>query len=127
MLPSGYDTILSEGGENLSHGQRQLLAIARAILADPEVLILDEATSNVDTLTEMHIREAMQKLMKGRTSFVIAHRLSTVRNADQIVVINGGKVLEKGNHEDLLKEKGFYYNLYNSQFKRLSQQRSVIA
>ncbi len=127
MLPSGYDTVLSEGGENLSHGQRQLLAIARAILADPEVLILDEATSNVDTLTEMHIREAMQQLMKGRTSFVIAHRLSTVRNANQIVVINGGRVLEKGNHEDLLKAKGFYYNLYNSQFKRLPQQRSVIA
>jgi len=127
MLPSGYDTVLSEGAENLSHGQRQLLAIARAILADPEVLILDEATSNVDTLTEMHIREAMQQLMKGRTSFVIAHRLSTVRNADQIVVINGGKVLEKGNHEDLLKAKGFYYSLYNSQFKLLPQQRSVMA
>jgi len=127
MLPSGYDTVLSEGGDNLSHGQRQLLAIARAILADPEVLILDEATSNVDTLTEMHIREAMQQLMKGRTSFVIAHRLSTVRNADQIVVIKSGKVLEKGNHEDLLKAEGFYYNLYNSQFKRLPQQRSVIA
>jgi ATP-binding cassette subfamily B protein len=127
MLPLGYDTVLSEGGENLSHGQRQLLAIARAILADPEVLILDEATSNVDTLTELHIREAMQKLMKGRTSFVIAHRLSTVQNADQIVVINGGKVLEKGNHEDLLKAKGFYYNLYNNQFKRLLKQRSVIA
>lgn len=127
MLPSGYDTVLSEGAENLSHGQRQLLAIARAILADPEVLILDEATSNVDTLTEMHIREAMQQLMKGRTSFVIAHRLSTVRNADQIVVINGGKVLERGNHEDLLKAKGFYYSLYNSQFKLLPQQRSVMA
>lgn len=127
MLPAGYDTVLSEGGENLSHGQRQLLAIARAILADPEVLILDEATSNVDTLTEMHIREAMQKLMKGRTSFVIAHRLSTVRNADQIVVINDGKVLEKGNHEELLKAKGFYHSLYNSQFKRLPDQRSVIA
>jgi len=127
MLPSGYDTVLSEGGENLSHGQRQLLAIARAILADPEVLILDEATSNVDTLTEMHIREAMQQLMKGRTSFVIAHRLSTVRNADQIVVINGGRVLEKGNHDELMKAKGFYYNLYNNQFKRLPMQESITA
>jgi len=127
MLPSGYDTILSEGGDNLSHGQRQLIAIARAILADPEVLVLDEATSNVDTLTEMHIRKAMQTLMKGRTSFVIAHRLSTVRNADQILVINDGKVVEKGNHEELLKAKGFYYKLYYNQFKRLSLQDSVIA
>jgi len=121
MLPEGYDTVLSEGGENLSHGQRQLIAIARAILANPEVLILDEATSSIDTLTEMHIREAMTKLMKGRTSFVIAHRLSTVRNADLIVVIDKGKIIEKGNHDYLMNLKGFYFNLYKRQFEGISK------
>lgn len=117
-LPQGYDTILTENGANLSQGQRQLLAIARAILADPAILVLDEATSNVDTRTEFYIQQAMLTLMKGRTSFVIAHRLSTVRNADLILVINGGEIIEKGTHEELLKQKGFYYHLYYSQFKR---------
>lgn len=115
-MPEGYDTVLSEDGGDLSQGQRQLLAIARAMLADPAILILDEATSSVDTRTEKHIQEAMLKLMQGRTSFVIAHRLSTIRNADVILVINGGQIIERGNHEQLLKQKGFYYNLYMSQF-----------
>ncbi len=115
-LPKGYDTVLTDGGENLSQGQRQLLAIARAILADPAILILDEATSNVDTKTEKQIQSAMLNLMKGRTSFVIAHRLSTIRNADMILVINNGEIVERGTHKELLKKKGFYYNLYMSQF-----------
>lgn len=115
-LPKGYDTVLTDGGENLSQGQRQLLAIARAILADPAILILDEATSNVDTKTEKQIQSAMLKLMEGRTSFVIAHRLSTIRNADMILVINNGEIVERGTHEELLRKKGFYYNLYMSQF-----------
>jgi ATP-binding cassette subfamily B protein len=119
-LPDGYHTELSEGGTNLSEGQRQLLAIARAILADPAILILDEATSSVDTRTEVEIQTALLKLMEGRTSFVIAHRLSTIRNADQILVINDGELIERGTHESLLEEKGFYYNLYTSQFKGLS-------
>lgn len=117
-LPQGYDTILSEDGGNLSQGQRQLLSIARAILADPAILILDEATSNVDTRTEVQIQQAMLHLMKGRTSFVIAHRLSTIRDADKIVVIDGGEIQEQGTHETLLGKKGFYYHLYMSQFHR---------
>jgi ATP-binding cassette subfamily B multidrug efflux pump len=116
-LPEGYDTILSERASNLSQGQRQLLAIARAILADPSILILDEATSSVDTRTEVQIQEALLALMAGRTSFVIAHRLSTIRDARQILVINDGQIVERGNHEDLLAAKGFYYDLYVSQFK----------
>ncbi|HHV81425.1 TPA: ABC transporter ATP-binding protein [bacterium] len=115
-LPHGYDTVLSDGGENLSQGQRQLLAIARAILADPAILILDEATSNIDTRTEKYIQAAMLNLMEGRTSFVIAHRLSTIRNADMILVINDGEIIERGTHRELLEKKGFYYNLYMSQF-----------
>ncbi|MDK2897288.1 MAG: ATP-binding cassette, subfamily multidrug efflux pump [Candidatus Atribacteria bacterium] len=118
-LPKGYDTVLSEDGGDLSQGQRQLLAIARAILADPAILILDEATSSVDTRTEQHIQEAMFKLMKGRTSFVIAHRLSTIRQADVILVINKGRIIEQGNHMQLLEQRGFYYNLYTSQFAHL--------
>lgn len=118
-LPQGYDTILSAEGSNLSQGQRQLITIARAILADPAILILDEATSSVDTRTEMHIQEAMNSLMKGRTSFVIAHRLSTIREADQILVINGGEIIERGTHQQLLDQKGFYHDIYNSQFKRV--------
>jgi ATP-binding cassette subfamily B multidrug efflux pump len=117
-LPHGYQTELSEQGSNLSQGQRQLLAIARAVLADPGILILDEATSSVDTRTEKHIQEAMLRLMEGRTSFVIAHRLSTIREADSILVINGGEVIERGTHRELLAQKGFYHNLYMSQFKR---------
>jgi ATP-binding cassette subfamily B protein len=116
-LPEGYQTPLSERGSNLSQGQRQLLAIARAILADPAILILDEATSSVDTRTEQHIQEAMLRLMEGRTSFVIAHRLSTIREADKILVINFGEIIEQGTHEELLAQKGFYHNLYVSQFK----------
>lgn len=116
-LPHGYQTVLSERGSNLSQGQRQLLAIARAILADPDILILDEATSNVDTRTEKHLQLALMRLMEGRTSFVIAHRLSTIRDADQVLVINNGEIIERGNHEALLAQKGFYQHLYVSQFK----------
>ncbi len=116
-LPYGYETELSEDGGNLSEGQRQLLAIARAILANHDILILDEATSNVDTRTEKYIQDALLKLMKGKTSFIIAHRLSTIKEADKIIVINGGKVQEEGNHKELFEKKGFYYDLYMSQFK----------
>jgi len=116
-LPQGYETELSERAGNLSQGQRQLLSIARAIVADPSILILDEATSSVDTRTEIQIQEALQRLMEGRTSFVIAHRLSTIRNADQVLVINHGEIIERGTHEELLDKRGFYYNLYMSQFK----------
>jgi ATP-binding cassette subfamily B protein len=116
-LPRGYDTPLSERGSNLSQGQRQLLAIARAVLADPSILILDEATSSVDTRTEVNIQEALLRLMEGRTSFVIAHRLSTIRNADKILVINDGEIVERGTHDELLAQRGFYHNLYMSQFK----------
>jgi len=116
-LPHGYDTPLSERGSNLSQGQRQLLSIARAILADPRILILDEATSSVDTRTEYHLQEAMRRLMAGRTSFVIAHRLSTIRDADQILVINHGEIIERGTHSELLAQGGFYDNLYHSQFR----------
>lgn len=115
-LPDGYDTQLSEAGRNISQGQRQLLSIARAILKDPKILILDEATSSVDTRTEMNIQSAMVALMKNRTSLIIAHRLSTIRDADVIVVISGGKVVEAGNHDELLEKKGEYYKLYSSQF-----------
>ncbi|MFC5450159.1 ABC transporter ATP-binding protein [Paenibacillus aestuarii] len=115
-LPDGYDTVLNEEASNLSHGQKQLLTIARAILADPAILILDEATSSVDTRTEVSIQKAMNHLMEGRTSFVIAHRLSTIRDADLILVMNHGAVIEQGTHEQLLEQKGFYADLYNSQF-----------
>ena len=118
-------THLSERGSNLSLGQRQLLSIARAILADPSILILDEATSSVDTRTEKNIQEAMLRLMKGRTSFVIAHRLSTIREADAILVINRGEIIERGTHNALLANKGFYYNLYVSQFKGQVQQEAL--
>jgi len=116
-LPKGYHTVLTERGSNLSQGQRQLLAIARAILADPDILILDEATSNVDTRTERHLQEALLRLMEGRTSFVIAHRLSTIRNADQVLVIRDGEVIERGTHDELMAQDGFYRHLYVSQFK----------
>jgi ATP-binding cassette subfamily B protein len=116
-LPQGYKTLLTERGSNLSQGQRQLLAIARAVIADPRILILDEATSSVDTRTELRIQQALLKLMEGRTSFVIAHRLSTIRKADQVLVIKDGVIVERGSHESLLAQKGFYYNLYVSQFK----------
>ncbi len=115
-LKDGYQTRLSEGGSNLSQGQRQLLSIARAVLADPKILILDEATSSVDTRTEMRIQSAMVKLMENRTSLIIAHRLSTIRDADKIIVIENGTIAESGNHEELLEKKGCYYRLYNNQF-----------
>ncbi|MBC1596742.1 ABC transporter ATP-binding protein [Listeria seeligeri] len=115
-LPNGYDTVLNEEGSNISQGQKQLLTIARAILSDPSILILDEATSSVDTRTELNIQLAMGNLMEGRTSFVIAHRLSTIRDADLILVMNHGSVIEQGTHADLLEAKGFYADLYNSQF-----------
>jgi len=117
-LPEGYNTILGERGSGLSQGQRQLLAIARAALADPRILILDEATSSVDTRTERLIQKALEELLRGRTSFVIAHRLSTIRNADQVLALKDGQIIEKGNHDELLSARGFYYNLYMSQFRR---------
>jgi ATP-binding cassette subfamily B protein len=115
-LPQGYDTILNEEASNISQGQKQLLTIARAILANPSILILDEATSSVDTRTEVLIQKGMDQLMRGRTSFVIAHRLSTIKNADMILVMNEGRIIEKGTHQELLESKGFYAELYNSQF-----------
>jgi len=115
-LPDRYDTVLSEGGSNLSQGQRQLLSIGRAVLADPKILILDEATSSVDTRTEKNIQDAMANLMKNRTSLIIAHRLSTIQDADVIVVIDAGRIVEKGNHYELLEKKGKYYDLYMTQF-----------
>jgi len=124
-LPQGYQTQVSEQGHNFSQGQRQLLAIARAVLADPRILILDEATSSVDTRTEMLIQEALLKLMDGRTAFVIAHRLSTIRSADQVLVIDGGRIIERGNHESLLTQKGFYYNLYMGQYRRMGNEHSL--
>lgn len=116
-LPGGYDFVLNEEASNVSHGQKQLLTIARAILADPAVLILDEATSSVDTRTEVLIQQAMNRLMQGRTSFIIAHRLSTIRDADRILVLREGDIVEQGTHEELLEKGGFYANLYNSQFE----------
>jgi ATP-binding cassette subfamily B protein len=116
-LPEGYDTVLSDDGINISKGQRQLITIARAMLSDAPMLILDEATSNVDSRTEIQIQEALAELMKGRTSFVIAHRLSTIQNADLIVVLQHGEITEMGNHNELMKEEGFYSKLYNSQFE----------
>jgi ATP-binding cassette subfamily B protein/subfamily B ATP-binding cassette protein MsbA len=116
-LPDGYDTLLGEGGGNLSQGQRQLLSFARAVLADPRILILDEATSNVDTRTEALIQEALNTLLKGRTSVVIAHRLSTIRNADLILVIEAGRIAECGTHASLLSRNGLYADLYRHQFR----------
>lgn len=118
-LPKRYDTVLSENGGNLSQGQRQLLAIARVILAQPSILILDEATSSIDTRTELHIQDALLKLMKGRTTFIIAHRLNTIRDADKIVVIDQGKIMEKGSHSELIEAKSTYYRMFMHQFKNL--------
>ena len=120
-LPGGYDMELNEEANNVSQGQKQLLTIARAILADPKILILDEATSSVDTRTEVLIQKAMDNLMKGRTSFVIAHRLSTIRDADMILVMKDGDIVEQGNHEELLAKGGFYADLYNSQFEKTTE------
>ena len=115
-LPQGYDTVLTDNGASISKGQKQLLTIARAMLLDAHMLILDEATSNVDTRTEQRIQDAMRQLMKGKTSFVIAHRLSTIRSADNILVLDQGEVVEQGTHESLMAQKGYYYKLYNAQF-----------
>ena len=115
-LPHGYDTVLSEDGGSLSQGQRQLLCIARVMLADPAILLLDEATSSIDTRTELQVQAAFDELMKGRTSFVVAHRLSTIRNADCILVMRDGRIVESGTHDELLAAGGFYAALYSSQF-----------
>lgn len=117
-LPDGYDTELKQDDAGISQGQKQLLSIARAILADPSILILDEATSSIDTITELKIQEALQHLLIGRTSFIIAHRLNTIKNADQIIVIESGQIIEKGSHEDLLRQKGFYHGLFTSQLEK---------
>ena len=116
-LEKGYDTLLTNNGSNLSQGQRQLIAIARAAVADPPVMILDEATSSIDTRTEAIVQKGMDALMKGRTVFVIAHRLSTIRNSSVIMVLEKGRIIERGSHEDLLKEKGVYYQLYTGAFE----------
>ena len=126
-LPKGYETMLTERGSNFSQGQRQLLAIARAVIANPKILVLDEATSSVDTRTEIRIQDALLKLMKGRTSFVIAHRLSTIRKADQVLVIRDGEIIERGTHESLLAQKNFYYNLYMSQFRGTQLNQPITA
>ena len=121
-LPQGYDTILAEDGGNISVGQRQLLNISRVILNNPDILILDEATSNVDTRTEVHVQDAMNKLLEGRTSFVIAHRLSTIHKADKIVVINHGEIVEQGSHEELMKKEGMYYTMYTGMFDETEEE-----
>ena len=115
-MPQKYDTMVTEGGNNISQGQKQLLCIARIMLVKPPMLILDEATSNIDTRTEQKIQEAFNGIMKGRTTFIVAHRLSTIANADKILVMNKGNVIEQGTHDELLAKHGFYYHLYNSQF-----------
>ena len=117
-LPEKYDTLIDEGGGNLSEGQKQLLCITRVMLSPPPILILDEATSSIDVMTEMYVNSSFKKLMKGRTSFVVAHRLSTIRESDIILVLKDGNIIEKGNHLELLNKKGFYYDLYNSQFAK---------
>ena len=119
-LPQGYDTVLSDNGTSISKGQKQMLTIARAMLLDAHMLILDEATSNVDTRTEQHIQAAMRNLMKDKTCFVIAHRLSTIRSADHILVLDGGQVVEQGTHDSLMEARGFYYRLYQAQFDSVS-------
>lgn len=115
-MPEGYNTRVKEGGSNLSAGQKQLLCIARVMALNPPMLILDEATSSIDTLTEIRVQKAFKKLMQGRTSFVVAHRLSTIRESDTILVMRDGNIVEQGNHDELLRQRGFYYELYNSQF-----------
>jgi len=120
-LENGYDTEVNERGSRLSVGQRQLISFARALLANPRILILDEATSNIDTATEILVQKGINKLLHGRTSFVIAHRLSTIRDCDRIMVVDDGTIVESGTHEELLKLKGFYYNLYMAQYRFLNE------
>ena len=121
-LPKGYDTVIGENGGNLSQGQKQLLCIARVMLCLPPMLILDEATSSIDTRTEIRIQKAFQTMMEGRTSFIVAHRLSTIRNADVILVMRNGNIVEQGTHSELLDKGGFYAELYNSQFAGVQEQ-----
>lgn len=115
-MPNGYDTVISDETGGLSIGQRQLLCITRVMLLKPPMLILDEATSSIDTRTEMRVQRSFDKLMANKTSFIVAHRLSTIQKADKILVMNKGNIIEQGTHDELMSEKGFYYNLYNSQF-----------
>ena len=117
-MPQGYNTVIGEEGSNLSVGQRQLLCIARAMLTNPSVLILDEATSSIDTLTEIRVQKAFAEMMKGKTSFVVAHRLSTIKDSDVILVMRDGNIVEQGRHDELLEKGGFYAELYNSQFAK---------
>ena len=126
LIPGGYDSQVSEQGNNFSEGQRQLLAIARAVLANPRILILDEATSSVDTRTEVQLQQALLRLLEGRTAFVIAHRLSTIRNADEVLVVNDHRIIERGNHDELLAQKGFYHDLYMSQYMRVTRTAQTI-
>jgi len=116
-LPKGYDTAVEEGGSRLSAGQRQLISFTRALLADPSIIILDEATSSVDTVTELQMQAGLRKLLEGRTAFVIAHRLSTIVRADQVIVMDHGQIVERGTHEELLAARGHYYNLYTTQLQ----------
>jgi len=125
-LPNGYQTVLGERGSGLSQGQRQLISIARAALANPRILILDEATSSVDTRTERLIQRAFDQLLEGRTSFVIAHRLSTIQHADQVLMLNAGQIVERGTHAELLANQGPYYELYMSQFRREEEPAPVV-
>ena len=118
-LPKGYDTVISSSGDNLSQGQKQLLTIARAMVMNPPMLILDEATSNIDTRTELKIQDAFETIMEGRTTFIIAHRLSTIKGADNILVMKDGNIVEQGNHEELVKRNGEYARIYNSQFPKM--------
>ena len=117
-MPNGYDSLISEEGANLSQGQRQLMCIARVMLCNPPMLILDEATSSIDTRTEIKVQQAFNNMMKGRTSFIVAHRLSTIKEADVILVMKDGNIIEQGNHNELMQKQGFYFNLYNSQFAK---------
>src|SRR5699024_5622649 len=119
-LPKGYDTMHDQEGSGISQGQKQLLTIARALIGEPSILVLDEATSNIDTITELKIQEALKRLMHGRTSFVIAHRLNTIQEADHIIMLEHGKIIEQGSHQELLKLKGAYYELNQNQLKELT-------